>query len=67
MRFSDKDFYKSSYSPTGIPPGCVEVAMKDGTIAVRDTKDPHGGTLFFSAHEWDYFIQGVKDGEFDLH
>ena len=45
---------------------CVEVAeMPDGSVAVRDSKNPEGGRLIFSLAEWDAFIGGVKDGEFD--
>lgn len=35
-------------------------------VAVRDTKNPDGGTLIFTRAEWDAFIGGAKDGEFDL-
>jgi hypothetical protein len=45
---------------------CVEVAFIDGSVAVRDSKDPQGPVLFFNADEWDAFVGGAKDGEFDL-
>jgi hypothetical protein len=45
---------------------CVEVAFVGGTIAVRDSKDPDGGALIFTPAEWDAFVGGAKDGEFDL-
>ena len=63
-QFSEADFAKSSYcvSPPG---GCVEVAAKDGVVAVRDAKKP-ADILFFTKGEWEAFIQGVKTGEFDL-
>jgi hypothetical protein len=45
---------------------CVEVAfVGEGAIAVRDSKDPSGPVLRFTAAEWDAFIGGAKDGEFD--
>jgi hypothetical protein len=46
---------------------CVEVAtnLPEG-VAVRDTKNRDGGTLIFTRAEWDAFIGGAKDGEFDL-
>jgi hypothetical protein len=44
---------------------CVEVAFIDGAIAVRDSKDPTGPALLYTRAEWDAFIGGVKDGEFD--
>ena len=56
-------FYKSSDSKAV---GCVEVAIADGDIAVRDSKNPTGGLLRFTHGEWSAFVQGVKRGEFDL-
>jgi hypothetical protein len=31
-----------------------------------DAADPDGGKLYFTEAEWDAFVLGVKDGEFDL-
>ena len=46
---------------------CVEVATNlDGVVPVRDTKDRDGGTLAFGPEAWTAFVDGVKDGEFDL-
>ena len=46
---------------------CVEVAGNlDGIVAVRDTKNRNSGTLIFTDAEWNAFVGGVKDGEFDL-
>jgi hypothetical protein len=46
---------------------CVEVAANlAGIVAVRDTKDRHGGTLVFGDEQWAAFVSGVKDGDFDL-
>jgi Domain of unknown function (DUF397) len=46
---------------------CVEVAFIDAdTIGVRDSKDPNAGVLVFNRGEWDAFVGGAKDGEFDL-
>lgn len=45
---------------------CVEVAeLPDGGAAVRDSKNPNGPQLVFTHAEWQAFIGGVKDGEFD--
>ncbi|MFD1546602.1 DUF397 domain-containing protein [Nonomuraea guangzhouensis] len=45
---------------------CVEVAELAGKRrGVRDSKDPAGPALVFTPGEWDAFISGVKDGEFD--
>ncbi|HET6212103.1 MAG TPA: DUF397 domain-containing protein [Micromonosporaceae bacterium] len=46
---------------------CVEVAFVDGgAIAVRDSKRPDGPALIFTPAEWDAFVGGVKDGEFNI-
>jgi Domain of unknown function (DUF397) len=56
---------------------CVEVtATRDSRAAphkagedvlylMRDSKDPDGPKLAFTGAEWDAFLSGVKDGEFD--
>jgi len=46
---------------------CVEVAADgDGLVRIRDSKDPSGPVLRFTAAEWTVFRRGVSDGEFDL-
>ncbi len=56
---------KSSRSNGG--GNCVEVAdLPNGGRAVRDSKDPTGPILRFTAKEWEAFVGGTKDGEFDL-
>jgi Domain of unknown function (DUF397) len=45
---------------------CVEVAsLPDGEIGVRDSKDPGGPVLRFTADEWHAFLGGARKGEFD--
>jgi hypothetical protein len=45
---------------------CVEVAaFPGGGVAVRDSKDPDGPILRFSAAEWSAFAEGMAAGEFD--
>jgi hypothetical protein len=63
---NDSQFKTSSYTnPGGIINRCVNVAMTSDGVAVRDTKDPDKTTLFFRKDEWEAFIKGVKDGQFD--
>ncbi|SDY20678.1 protein of unknown function [Micromonospora pattaloongensis] len=45
---------------------CVEVAFVGGAIAIRDSKNPTGPALIFTPDEWDAFVGGARDGEFDL-
>ncbi len=45
---------------------CVECAYVDGTVAVRDSKDPHGGVLVFTYAQWRAFLADTRGGEFDI-
>lgn len=57
-------WFKSSHSGGG---GCVEVAhLPEGGVAVRDTKDRSKAPHVYTRHEWESFLIGVKQGEFDL-
>jgi Domain of unknown function (DUF397) len=50
-------------NPSG---NCVEVAaLPDGSIAVRNSRDPDGPALVYTAHEIAAFILGARDGDFD--
>ncbi len=54
-------------SRSGAAGHCVEVAVdENGQRLVRDSKDPDGPRLTFSVPEWEAFIGGTKDGEFDI-
>lgn len=66
--FNDNDFKTSSFSssPGRLSPRCVAVAKKGDAIAVRDTKDAMKTTLQFTVEEWEAFVAGVKNGEFDV-
>ena len=47
---------------------CVEVARLSGDVTiVRDSKDVKGPVLGFTQGEWDAFVGGVRNGEFDRH
>jgi hypothetical protein len=46
--------------------GCVEVAILQDRVVVRDAKDRAGPVLVFTASEWTAFVSGVRGGEFDL-
>jgi hypothetical protein len=50
-------------NPSG---NCVEVAeLPDGSIAVRNSRDPHGPALVYTRAEVTAFLAGVRNGEFD--
>ena len=44
----------------------VEVAFVDDLIGLRNSADPAGPVLVFTQAEWDAFVAGARDGEFDL-
>jgi len=45
---------------------CVEVAIIDAAVLVRNSQDPAGPVLSFSYPEWRAFLAGAQNGEFDL-
>lgn len=51
---------------SGVNSTCVEVAATADGVAVRDSKDPSGPVLRFTAEEWRVFVAGVRAGEFDV-
>jgi predicted secreted Zn-dependent protease len=54
---------KSSASNTT---NCVEVRFAGALVFLRDSKDPAGAKLTFTADEWAAFVAGVQAHEFDL-
>jgi Domain of unknown function (DUF397) len=63
MDLSSAECLKSTFSG---PNGCVEVAIRDDGVAVRDSRNRGGAVLEFSPGDWKAFVRGVKAGEFDL-
>jgi len=57
-------------SRSGNSGNCVEVARNlvdsQGLVFVRDSKNTDGPTLAFSPSAWSGFLDGVRDGQFDL-
>lgn len=47
------------------PGSNVEVAFVDDLIGMRDGRQPDGPVLVFTPAEWEAFVLGAKDGEFD--
>jgi hypothetical protein len=61
--FSNAIWHKSARSGDI---GCVEIATLERVVGVRDSKDREGPVLIFRFDEWNAFLAGVRDGEFDL-
>jgi hypothetical protein len=67
MRSADElsavQWRKSTYSTNG--GDCIELGEGiPGAVPVRDSKDPQGPALVFSADAFDAFVTAVKRGEF---
>ena len=45
---------------------CVEVSITSEYVLMRHSRSPHGPRLKFSFAEWEAFLTGVRDGEFDI-
>lgn len=56
--------WRKAQSSTGNG-ACVEVASMNDMVAVRDSKNPKGPALTYTAAEWRAFLDGAKKGEFD--
>lgn len=70
MRVSQEELSRATWRKSvrsgGNGGSCVEVAaLSHGRVGVRDSKDQNGPVLIFTPAEWEAFIGGVKDGEFD--
>jgi hypothetical protein len=62
--FSEATWLTSTYSGGN---GCVEVAFVGGQVGVRDSKQQgQGPVLEFTANEWNAFLTGAREGQFDL-
>ena len=62
---SQASWRKSSFSHFN--GNCIEITrLPPDRIGIRDTKDNGAGpVLIFTGAEWDAFLAGAKEGEFD--
>lgn len=58
MEFSPAIWQKSTHSATNA--SCVEVAVTDALVGVRDTKNRTGGTLTFDRERWNDFLEDLR-------
>jgi len=64
QQLEDLLWFKSSFSAAG---NCVEVAhLPGGGVALRDSKDRAKAPHLYNRSEWEAFLLGAKNGEFDL-
>jgi Domain of unknown function (DUF397) len=63
---SGAEWRKSSYSGGANGSGCIEVAfLPSGEVAIRDSNDLSVEPHVFTPYEWECFVAGVRNGEFD--
>lgn len=64
----DTDFKTSSLSrwPPNVGNRCVAVKRTAENVQVRDTKVKNSPVLTFTHDEWEAFIGGVRQNEFNL-
>jgi hypothetical protein len=56
-------WWKSSFSDAGAQ--CVECGIvDDDTVAIRDSKDPHGPALMLTREQLSAFVSAVASGRF---
>jgi hypothetical protein len=60
----DDVWHKSSASQPG--GDCLEVALAVDAVRIRDSQDRSGAVLSFTHAEWRAFLDGARDGEFNL-
>lgn len=62
LKSSPFGWRKSSRSLNG---NCVEASVTDSVVSIRDSKDPTGAVLTFTADRWLGFLVSVRCGDFD--
>jgi hypothetical protein len=63
INFTGARWFKSSASSVT---GCVEVShLPEGMVGLRDSKDVSKPPHVFNRREWQAFLTGVRNGEFD--
>jgi hypothetical protein len=61
--------WRISSKSGGDQPNCVEAGPyldASGRVAVRNSQDRGGPVVVYTRSEWEAFVAGVKEGEFDF-
>ena len=62
----DDDLGSVEVTVTTDTSGAPHKAGEPKLYVMRNSADPEGPSLYFTEAEWEAFVLGVKDGEFDL-
>jgi hypothetical protein len=46
--------------------GCVEVAVVDGSVLIRDSVNPNGAVLELPPVAWSFFLTRARNKDFDI-
>lgn len=58
--------WQRSAQASDVPGPHLEIAFVQGYVAMRSSEHPDDAdTLIFTPAEWDAFLAGARDGEFD--
>jgi len=63
---NDNTGWMMSSRSAGNGGSCVEARRNGELIEVRNSKNPAAATVRFTVEEWDSFLFGAKNGEFDV-
>jgi hypothetical protein len=53
-------------APGDVSGAGIEVAFVDDLIGLRNSAQPTGPVLVFTKAEWEAFVEGAQNGEFNL-
>lgn len=62
LESSSTSWRKSTASAQG---NCVEVSFAGESVLMRNSRSPEGPVLSFTHPEWEAFLTGIRNGEFD--
>jgi Domain of unknown function (DUF397) len=57
--------WRKSSRSNGQGGNCVEVALVDGLVGVRDSKQAEGPVLVFSREAWQGFVRAISMGQLE--
>ncbi|MEU1552171.1 DUF397 domain-containing protein [Streptomyces scabiei] len=62
QQVSDEAYFKSSYSGSGSGSECLEVALLQGGVRLRDSKNVQGPVLNLATADFQALVAAVQEG-----